>query len=64
MGTLQRREDLVLPSVLVREQTHPLSRGGTDLIAFEPSLSCNTLMDQYDLIVSNFAVSRFPSYSF
>jgi hypothetical protein len=27
------------PSDFVREQTHPLPRGGTDLIAFEPSLS-------------------------
>jgi hypothetical protein len=35
MEQLQHREDLVEPSDLVEEQTHPLPRGGTDLIAFE-----------------------------
>jgi hypothetical protein len=39
LARINRREDPVWPSDLVREQTHPLPRGGTDLIAFEPSLS-------------------------
>jgi hypothetical protein len=29
---------VVLPNDLVWEQTHPLPQGGTDLIAFEPSI--------------------------
>jgi hypothetical protein len=36
MEQLLRREDLVLPSDLVRDQTHPLPRGGTDVMKQAP----------------------------
>ncbi len=37
----------MIASDLVQEQTHPLPRSGTDLIAFEPSLFRDTLTGRY-----------------
>jgi hypothetical protein len=34
-------------STIGNHETHPLPRGGTDLIAFEPSLFSKTLLEHY-----------------
>ena len=46
---LERR--LVCSSDLVRQQTHPLPRGGTDSIAFDRPLLSNSLTEHYRNLV-------------
>jgi hypothetical protein len=48
-GLPERNPGLELANAfsVTEQETHPLPRGGTDLIAFEPSLFSNTLIEHY-----------------